>query len=1126
MKKMNKILAIILAILMIISIIPITASAATPTSGKCGDNLTWSYNETSYTLTISGTGDMYDYATTGHAAPWNSYDEDVCTVILDDRITSIGDWAFYNSDNVTEVDIPDGVTRIGNHAFGACNSLERIIIPDSVTEIDDTAFWYCDALVSVTLPNGNTTIGKRAFDDCTSLTEVYIPEGITHIGEAAFPFSENFKAITVDEDNPYYSNDEYGVLFNKDKTALIQYPAGRPETNYVIPEGVTTINSAFYSCGKLESITIPESVTTIDDYAFDDFTISITYSGTVAQWKALMENNPVMAKELANYTVHCSDETIRPSGKCGENLTWVFDNATGTLTISGSGYMYNWYYDVVFAEGDRPWEIFTHNYIKNVVIEEGVLSIGTESFCYCDNLETVSISSSVIEIDEYAFIDCEKLSIVYYAGTQEKWYNIDIYAWNDELTDAKLYTSDYVVYSDYGKGVPLIEDDTITWIFDANSYTLTVSGEGDTFNDYMFDEWFSTKTYYQFTGYRGWDYYKYDTKKIVIDNGINYIGNNSFRFFLNATDVVIPLSVTEIGKQAFKTCNSITDVYYAGTEEQWKKIVVGTDNEALLNANIHYNYVECEHNYETTVVTEPTCINRGYTTHICSICKDSYVDNFVVKPHEYDAVVTAPTCTKQGYTTYTCSVCGYSEKDDYTSSTGHDYQVSGTFNPTCTSNGYIKYTCANGCGSSKNEKTESSLGHDYGTTIEIIEPTCTAKGYTKQTCARCRNVNKYDYVAALGHNYVATSTIAPNCIEKGYTIYTCSSCGEIQKDDYIDATGHSYEWKISVEPTCRDSGNKTGICSVCGDETTETVSRLGHDWGEYQIDIAPTCTEDGQESRHCSRCDWRNSPKVIPAAHTYGEWKQVTEGACREYARFERICTACGSISLMDAPIEHKYESVATAPTCTDKGYTTYTCTACGDSYVDDFVDINANNHSYISEITTPATHLVDGVKTFTCSDCGDTYTETIEKIAEHNYDTVVTAPTCTERGYTTYTCECGDSYVDDYVDALGHTPSTAFEENYVAPTCTENGSKDVVVYCSVCDEKISIETVIINAIGHADNDGDGYCDDDNELLDPSVECDHNCHKDGISGFFWRIINFFNKLFGLNKECSCGVAHY
>lgn len=181
--------------------------------------------------------------------------------------------------------------------------------------------------------------------------------------------------------------------------------------------------------------------------------------------------------------------------------------------------------------------------------------------------------------------------------------------------------------------------------------------------------------------------------------------------------------------------------------------------------------------------------------------------------------------------------------------------------------------------------------------------------------------------------------------------------------------------------------------------------------------------------------------------------------------------------------------------------------------------------HNYSSTVIKEATHLITGVITYNC-DCGDTYTEVIAKTSEHSYSAVVTAPTCTDEGYTTYTCECGDSYVGDYVDALGHTPANAVEENYIAPTCTENGSKEVVIYCSVCDEELSRETENVDATGHADNDGNGYCDDCEELLDPSVECECNCHKSGITKFFFNFILFFQRLFGSNRECACGVAHY
>ena len=332
------------------------------------------------------------------------------------------------------------------------------------------------------------------------------------------------------------------------------------------------------------------------------------------------------------------------------------------------------------------------------------------------------------------------------------------------------------------------------------------------------------------------------------------------------------------------------------------------------------------------------------------------------------------------------------------------------------------------------------------------------------------------------YNAVVT---APTCTEQGYTTYTCV-CGDSYVDDYVNATGHNYSSEITVPATHTATGVMTYTCT-CGDSYTEVIEKLE----------------------------------------------------------------------------KHNYESVVTAPTCTEQGYTTYTC-ECGDSYVDDYVDAKGHNHT--SEITTPATHTTTGIMTYTCA-CGDSYTEVIAKLEKHNYESVVTAPTCTAQGYTTYTCECGDSYDADYVDALGHTeetipavaptctetgltegtqcsvcgetlteqkelpanghtPASAVEENYVAPTCTESGIKDVVIYCTECDKEISRETETIEATGHADNDGDGYCDDDDELLAPSVECDHSCHKGGIAGFFWRIINFFNKIFGLNKTCDCGVVHY
>ena len=158
---------------------------------------------------------------------------------------------------------------------------------------------------------------------------------------------------------------------------------------------------------------------------------------------------------------------------------------------------------------------------------------------------------------------------------------------------------------------------------------------------------------------------------------------------------------------------------------------------------------------------------------------------------------------------------------------------------------------------------------------------------------------------------------------------------------------------------------------------------------------------------------------------------------------------------------EHSYTAVVTAPTCTEKGYTTHTC-ACGDSYVDTYVD--ALGHAWDNgKVTKEPTETETGVKAFTCTRCGETKAEVIPALShEHSYKDVVTAPTCTEKGYTTHTCACGDSYVDTYTDALGH----AWDSGKVTkqPTATETGIRTYT--CTRCS---ATKTETIPATGSVD---------------------------------------------------------
>ena len=216
------------------------------------------------------------------------------TASIGNGVTTIGNNTFANCTSLTGITLPDGLTTIGNSAFSNCTSLTGITLPDGLTTIGDEAFFNCTLLTGITIPNtvtsigiaafkysglttasignGVTTIGEEAFQDCSSLATVSIGSGLTTIGDVAFYACWALTQFNVDEANEAYCSDG-GVLFNKDKTTLLQYPVGKAETTYAVPTGVTSIAEyAFAWCRNLTKISLPESLDNIGNVAFNECT--------------------------------------------------------------------------------------------------------------------------------------------------------------------------------------------------------------------------------------------------------------------------------------------------------------------------------------------------------------------------------------------------------------------------------------------------------------------------------------------------------------------------------------------------------------------------------------------------------------------------------------------------------------------------------------------------------------------------------------------------------------------------------------------------------------------------------------------------------------------------------------
>ena len=290
------------------------------------------------------------------------------SVTIPNSVTSIGYFAFSNCTGLTSVTIPNSVTSIGDKTFVSCTGLTSVTIPNSVTSIGYDAFSYCTGLTSVTIPNSVTSIGIGAFFYCTGLTSVTIGNSVTSIGYDAFYDCTGLTSIDVNENNTKYSSIN-GILFNKDQSTIICYPARIKSQTYEIPNSVTSIGAkAFSYCSGLTSVTIPNSVTSIGADAFYD------------------------CRGLTSVTIPNSVTSI--GAGAFSDTPWYNNQPDGLMYIYNVAYKY---------KGTMPDN-------TSIILKDGTVSITDGAFSDCKGLTSVTIPNSVTSIGSMAFIRCTNLT--------------------------------------------------------------------------------------------------------------------------------------------------------------------------------------------------------------------------------------------------------------------------------------------------------------------------------------------------------------------------------------------------------------------------------------------------------------------------------------------------------------------------------------------------------------------------------------------------------------------------------------------------------------------------------------------------------------------------------------------
>ncbi|MBE6787333.1 MAG: leucine-rich repeat domain-containing protein [Ruminococcaceae bacterium] len=498
---------------------------------------------------------------------------------------TIAGHAFHNCDGITNITIPNSVTHIGNDAFRDCSALTNITIPNSVTSIGIYAFYNCDVITNITIPNSVTSIDFFAFGSCSALTN-----------------------INVDSNNLYYSSQD-GVLFNVDKTTLIQYPSGKKIKNYTIPNSVTHISShAFYSCSNLTSVTIGNSITNIDNIAFD-----VCYNLTDVWYKGTQSDREKIIVNDNNYHL--------------TNAIWHYNTC--------DNHIYDNVCDSSCNNCDWTRSVAPHKFTNYIYNDDAKCETDGTKTAYCDNgcgdTQTIVAEGTATGHSYYA---------TYLADENQHWRLCALCQHKKDIANHEY-------------------DNACDNSCNVCGYIRTISGH----------KWLDATC----TAPKTCEYCNKTDGVSLGHNFKNYVYNNDGKCEADGTKTAYCDNgcgdTQTIVAEGTATGHSYFSNYNCNQEQHWymcaicfdKKDIADHeyDNACDKNCNIcGYTRQVPDHKYTAKVEKAATCAAAGIMKHTCS-CGNSYT-NAIAKTnnHNYTPFNIKATYTSAGSSGNECTVCG------------------------------------------------------------------------------------------------------------------------------------------------------------------------------------------------------------------------------------------------------------------------------------------------------------------------------------------------------------------------------------------------------------------------------------------------------------------------------------